>query len=128
MIDGFFSWLDLDWVSAQFADGDATPFIVWTVASFLIGFATGRAWRDAPVSSALSSLSQDEMGAVGALFDVGYMHVRDGEAPDVFERLRCKGIVSVEVAPYVGSTWILEKRFRSYLSRHKRALEKLKKA
>lgn len=48
MIDGFFSWLDPQWVARQFYSGDAVPMIVWTAASLSAGFAAGRAfanWR-----------------------------------------------------------------------------------
>lgn len=125
-IEAFISWLDPDWVSTQFADGDAAPFLIWTAAAVLVGFAIGRAWRNAPVRTTLSNLSPMEKGAVAALFDIGYMRAREGEAPDVFERLRYKGIVSIEAAPYVGSTWTLERRFRTYLARHNKVLRRFR--
>lgn len=126
-IETLFSWLDPDWVSEQFANGDGVPLVVWTLAALAMGFAVGRAWRNVPVRTTLSSLSPMEKGAVAALFDLGYMRSREGDdVPDVFERLRHKGVVSVEATPYAGSAWTLERRFRTYLARHNKVLRRFR--
>lgn len=46
MIDGFFSWLDPQWVSTQVGEENLGSFVAWTVLMLAAGFAVGRMWRN----------------------------------------------------------------------------------
>lgn len=46
MIDGFFSWLDPQWVSSQVGGENLGSFAAWTVLMLAAGFAVGRMWRN----------------------------------------------------------------------------------
>lgn len=46
MIDGFFSWLDPQWVSSQVGGENLGSFVSWTVLMLAAGFAVGRMWRN----------------------------------------------------------------------------------
>lgn len=45
MIDGFFSWLDPQWVSSQIGGENLGSFVAWTALMLVAGFAMGRMWR-----------------------------------------------------------------------------------
>lgn len=46
MIDGFFSWLDPQWVASQVGGESLGSFVAWTVLMLAAGFAVGRMWRN----------------------------------------------------------------------------------
>ncbi len=46
MIDGFFSWLDPQWVSSQAGGENLGSFVAWTVLMLAAGFTVGRIWRN----------------------------------------------------------------------------------
>ena len=46
MIDGFFSWLDPQWVSSQVGGESLGSFAAWTVLMLAAGFTVGRIWRN----------------------------------------------------------------------------------
>lgn len=46
MIDGFFSWLDPQWVSSQVGGENLGSFAAWTVLMLAAGFTVGRIWRN----------------------------------------------------------------------------------
>lgn len=46
MIDGFFSWLDPQWVSTQVGGENLGSFVAWTVLMLAAGFTVGRIWRN----------------------------------------------------------------------------------
>ena len=46
MIDGFFSWLDPQWVASQVGGESLGSFAAWTVLMLAAGFVAGRLWRN----------------------------------------------------------------------------------
>lgn len=46
MIDGFFSWLDPQWVASQVGGESLGSFAAWTVLMLAAGFTVGRIWRN----------------------------------------------------------------------------------